>query len=362
MLGLKPLTGAAFSAARYKIQSGFFQELNNLLIDHIQNLKPQFWKGYRLIAGDGSSVLLPASPKIKEEFGIFSSTDKGTITCLAQVIMFYDVLSNYVLGTKLGKMDKGEKSLFKELLPEIEVKNAIFLLDRGFGNISICKLLQKHRHKYCIRVSTQISNFAKRVMADARQDFITTWTPSEEEELNCKKNKVDTKPIQVRVTKVILNTGETELIISDLFNFEQITQEDIGDLYFKRWGIEEGYKKLKPKMKLEHFGCKKPEGICQEYYAHIFMMNLVTIIGNEAQQEVDIKTEKRKHKYKYNWQNAFRHVRDKIVQLINGFDIRNILNDLFTLIAKSPVAIKPNRSFSREKHKSDKARLHPCYK
>lgn len=95
-----------------------------------------------------------------------------------------------------------------------------------------------------------------------------------------------------------------------------------------RWGIEEGIKKLKPKMKLEYFGCKKMEGIYQEFYAHIFMLNMVALVGNEAQQIIDEKLAHRKRKYKYNWQNAYRHVRDKIVILINNRNVYKILNDL----------------------------------
>ena len=39
-----------------------------------------------------------------------------------------------------------------------------------------------------------------------------------------------------------------------------------------RWGIEQGIKKLKPKMKFEHFTCRKMEGVYQEFYVHIFML------------------------------------------------------------------------------------------
>ncbi len=353
---------AAFSAARYKIKPAFFQALNALVVNHIEILKPKTWKGYQLIAVDGSTVSLPPSAQIKKSFGIFAETVNGTKTCMAQALLCFDVLSNYVLASKIGKMEVGEKSLLRMLLPEIKATNAIFILDRGFGNFSICKMFEKQKHNYCIRLSTQISSFAKTAMKAAESDFITFWEPSEMERSNCKQHGQDIKAIQVRVSKVLLDTGETELLVSNLFDAGAINEIEMKQLYFLRWGIEEGIKKLKPKMKLEHFGCKKMEGIYQEFYAHIFMLNVVAILGNEAQQSIDVKVKERKHKYKYNWQNAYRHVRDKIVMLLNSRNVYKILNDLIKKIALSVVAVITDRSFSREKQSSRKSRLFQCYK
>ena len=281
---------------------------------------------------------------------------------MAQALICFDVLSNYVLASMIGKMETGEKSLLRLLLPEIKVTNAIFILDRGFGNFSICKMLQNQQHYYCIRLSTQISSFAKKAMLSTERDFETLWQPSEVERSNCKKHGQDSKAIKVRVSKVTLDTGEIELLVSNIFDTDTMNGEAMKQLYFMRWGIEEGIKKLKPKMKLEHFGCRKPEGIYQEFYAHIFMLNIVAILGNEAQQAIDAKTKNRKYSYKYNWQNAFLHVREKMIALLNNTNLYKIINDLTKKIAQSIVAVINDRTFSREKQSSRKARLFQCYK
>ena len=246
-LGNKIAGTAAFSAARYKIKPTFFQALNALVVKHIATLKPITWKGYQLIAVDGSTVSLPASAQIKKSFGIFAETVNGTKTCMAQALLCFDVLSNYVLASKIGKMEVGEKSLLRMLLPEIKATNAIFILDRGFGNFSVCKMFEKQQHNYCIRLSTQISSFAKMAMKSAESDFVTLWEPSEMERSNSKQHGQDIKAIQVRVSKIVLDTGETELLVSNLFDMGAINKTAMKQLYFMRWGIEEGIKKLSPK-------------------------------------------------------------------------------------------------------------------
>jgi hypothetical protein len=281
---------------------------------------------------------------------------------MAQALLCFDVLSNYVLACKIDKMELGEKSFLRALLPEIKTANALFILDRGFGCFSICKMMGQQNHSYCIRLSNNISSFTNKAMLSAETDFIVQWQPSVREQQNCIEHGLDTVPIEVRVSKVLLDTGEVELLVSNLFDKETIDEATMKHLYFLRWGIEEGIKKLKPKMKLEHFGCKKMDGVYQEFYAHIFMLNLVAILGNQAQQGIEEKMNKCRHKYKYNWQNAYRYTRDKIVALANQWNIANILNELIEKIRMSVIAIIPNRAFSREKKSSNKSRLFQCYK
>lgn len=107
----------------------------------------------------------------------------------------------------------------------------------------------------------------------------------------CAEHGQDCEPIKVRVSKIKPTTGEIELLISSL-EPKNISLADINQLYTLRWGIEEGFKKLKPKMKLEQFGSRKPESINQEFEAHIFMMNLVALLGITAQDTIKKNIEK----------------------------------------------------------------------
>ncbi len=347
--------------ARYKIKLSFFLELNKILTDHIETLKPKLWKGYRLIAGDGTTVNLPPSSQIKNHFGIFATTKAGAKTCLANACILYDVLSNLTLDSIIAPTNIGEGTLMDRMLGQSQFSNSIILLDRGFGYFSMCKNLIGKNLDFCIRLKTSQSDFTKEVLLNPLSDFITEWSASEAEKKTCRKNKIDTESIRVRATKVILNTGEIEILVSSIFDMKAVNTKDIQALYAMRWGIEEGFKKLKPKMKLEQFGCKRYEGIYQEFYAHIFMMNLVGVIAANAEDEIIKKTQNRKLKYKYNWQNAFRFVRNKFVDIFHLGEFQSSLESIVKQIASSLIAIKDNRSFERHKGK-DKSRNTQYYK
>lgn len=61
----------AFSKARYKISHTCFQELleDSLKVSYAEEPAYGTWRGYRVIAADGSSLRLPDSPEIVEKFG-----------------------------------------------------------------------------------------------------------------------------------------------------------------------------------------------------------------------------------------------------------------------------------------------------
>ena len=101
-------------------------------------------------------------------------------------------------------------------------------------------------------------------------------------------------------------------------------------------------------MKIEQFGCKKTEGVFQEFYAHLFCMNMVGLTGGMANKEITVRTNHRKHRYKYNWKNAFRFLRGKILNFFLFNEIEQWLDSLIEEIITSVVAIIPGRSFNRD--------------
>jgi Transposase DDE domain len=366
-LSCECVTGAAFSLARYKIKLEFFLELNNMMTEHILELPPKLWNGFQLVAGDGTTVNMPSSPKIKEHSGgvpldTYSVSGEKTKTCLASACMLYDVLSGFVLDSIIAPISIGESMLISPLLKNLKTPNALILLDRGFGYFWMIKLLLVNGLSFCIRLKASQSDFAKKALSNPLDDFITEWSPSEAERATTRNQNLDINPITVRVTKITLISGEIELLVSSILDLESITTTQISELYQLRWAVEEGYKDLKPKMKLEQFGCRHYKGIYQEFYAHIFMLNLTSLLGNQAQKQITQRTEKRKLSYQYNWQNAFKFVRDKFINLVKLADIQGIIDNILTKINNSITAIKDGRSFERIKHHKRKNRYTQCYK
>ena len=361
-LKIPPITAGAFSTARYKLKIELFLGLNRQLNQLIETLPPKLWKGFRLIAGDGTTVNIPVSKSNIGHFGLFRDSANGGKTVMANACMLYDVLSHFVLSASIAPFKKGEKTIMTQLINEGQLSNSIAIFDRGFSYLYFIKLLINKNLHFCIRLKIGASLIADRILDTQSNDFILEWMPSEAERATCRKKGLDIDPIRVRATKITLPGGEVEVLISSLLDMEKFSFDDINELYQLRWMVEEGYKKLKPKMKLEQFGCKKQEGVYQEFYSHIFMMNLTTLIGNQAQESIAIKTKGRKYAYKYNWVNAYKFVKYSFVDLFQSVDIEMVIGKIIAQIEKSIVAIVPNRSFARQTQSIKKHRFSPMYK
>lgn len=296
-------------------------------------------------------------------FGVFAQTATGTKTVMANACIIYDVLSNYVIDAKMSTTEKSEFSIINELLANNALNDAsILILDRGFSTCYFYKMLIDRGIRFCIRQKTGGHDFSDQVLSSPDADYITEWHPSEVERATCKKKGVTSSAIKVRVTKIVLSSGQTELLITNLFDKELITTEDLKELYHCRWGVEEAFKQLKPQMKLEQFGCKKADGVYQEFYAHVIMMNITALIGWLSEPEIQQRTQDRKHQYKFNRVNAWKFVRNKIVALYTLKRCVRIIVELASQIANSIIAIVPNRSFARNHKFKRKNRFSPMYK
>ncbi|WP_317191780.1 IS4 family transposase [Fulvivirga marina] len=354
-LSVRAVTGSAFSQARYKVKPEVFRDLLEFFKEPYCGLEKKLWKGHILLAGDGSTLNLPASKDIEAYFGVHSVNQLGTKRYLARALLIYDVLNNFIVSGHISSMKTGEKNLLREWLSTALINdNHILILDRGFGNFCTFKELLGKGMKFCVRLPTNNSNFAKRVIDDEREDFITRWEPSPKERENSRSNQLDCVPIQVRVIKVRLTTGETEILVTNLSDQQKYTSKDMADLYKLRWGVEEGFKNLKPKMKIEQFGCKKAAGIFQEFYAHIFCINMVSLTGIVANKLIEKRTRHRKWKYKYNWKNAYRFIREKLIEFLFCKATSTLLDKWLKQISSSIVPEKPDRHFPRDTRSSNR--------
>ena len=77
------------------------------------------------------------------------------------------------------------------------------------------------------------------------------------------------KSIQVRILKVKLKTGKTEILFTNLPK-EIATPDELKQLYGERWTVEIDYDRLKNKLYIEKFGGRRQTIIEQDFYSHIF--------------------------------------------------------------------------------------------
>ncbi|WP_321316457.1 hypothetical protein [Labilibaculum sp.] len=94
---VKSFSKSAFVQCRKKINPLVFKELSQVLThefytDNDESVK--LWKGFRLLAVDGSRITLPDTKELR---GIYGATKNQSTTSVVQgrLSVLYDVLNNY---------------------------------------------------------------------------------------------------------------------------------------------------------------------------------------------------------------------------------------------------------------------------
>lgn len=136
-----------------------------------------------------------------------------------------------------------------------------------------------------------------------------------------------------------LSDNSCECIVTNLPK-DEFPAEEIKKIYFKRWGIETSFRKLKYTIGLSNFHAYKPEYIEQEIWARLIAYNLTeTMINHVVVEKNDTK-----HEYKVNFTIAA-HICRIFLRLTTEKDYI----DVMSLLQKELIPIRNERQYPRLK-------------
>lgn len=346
-------TKAAFTIQRKKIKATFFEALNKQFSDsfyHHCGEKVKKWKGFLVIAVDGSSACLFNKESVVSHFGC--GKNHLTQTPLAKVIKFYDVLNKFVVFSKICPFKIGEPTIVANHIEELPA-NSLSIYDRGFSGFPLMYLLinqEKERH-FVIRCKTDFNRPVITFMQSTATDIVVDFYPDHKAKMKMYQygyKMFSTTSIKVRMVKVVLKTGEIEVLLTNLYDTETYKTACFKDLYFMRWGVETSYDADKNKQQLEQFSGHTVWSIEQDFYATTFVSNLQIIIEKQCEPYVKSISKNRKHDYQINKNVSIGSMKNKIVKLFLTQNPKTILLHLQKLFERSLEPIRPNRNSPRK--------------
>lgn len=353
-------TQSAFSQARVKINPNAFVELNNDCVDHFySNYSIKKWKGHRLIAVDGSQVILPKTIQTISEFGQYTSNRMNKTIVLARISKAYDVLNKVSIDAKLVNLKIGEHALANQHLKYCG-NGDLMLFDRGYPSFDLFKNILANGSHFCARVTISSWNVAKELVESGEKEIIAEIKPGKNLKKKYKDQNTIVEPIKCRFVCVELPSGEKEVLITSLLDKEQYKSSVFKRLYHLRWDIEESFKKDKHRLQLENFSGKSIVAIYQDFYANILIGNITSILSTSLDDQINQKTNKAKYKYQINITTSLAKVKEILAVLFTKSNIIRTLDQLIQIFLSNLLPIRPNRSFERYKPKK-RRRYHKTY-
>lgn len=336
------VTKQAFSQARRKVSPKAFISLLDKVNEWFYNNTPfKKYRGYRLLAIDGTILELHNSMELREVFGYIEN--QNAKVARAQASALYDLENDMIIASKITHYRTGERAIAEELITELcklSRHDDLLLFDRGYPSRDFIKFLEENHLKYLMRVG---GSFLKSVVNAPKEDQVI--------EINYKGNS-----LKMRVLKFELNSGLIETLITNIFD-EDFSVADFKELYFKRWGIEVKYNEIKNKLQIENFTGETPIAIEQDFYATMYLANMVALAKRDANQviEEDYKEKGLKYEYKVNTNILIGKLKDILITLIsinNPWKRSRMLKFIQEEIERNVIPIRPDRTFERKENKS----------
>ncbi len=275
----RQVTASAFCHARKKIKHESFIDLNQQTLNYFyQKSKHKKWYGFRLVAFDGSKIVLPKNKQTIAEFGENSTHENRRSTVMALVSQAYDVLNHIAIDSRILPLSDGELEAVLEHLKYLD-ENDLGLMDRGYPSFWLFKYHEVRKRHFCARISINKWKVAKELADSGQKEKIVEIVPSHRAIRKCKELGLSIEPIKLRFICIDLDNGKKEVLITSLLDREKYPYEIFRELYHARWGVEESYKLMKHRIEIENFSGKSPEVIKQDFYARILTLNLSSIFA-----------------------------------------------------------------------------------
>ncbi len=356
------VSGSALCKARNKLKSEAFVDLNHRVVNYYyQHFKPVKWYGFYLLAVDGSTARVPRTDAVTEHFGTWKP-DNGDPCPVARVSQMFDVLSKITIDAIISPKEKGERELaeqhFLKLMP-----GDLLLPDRGYPAFRMFNLILSSKADFCARISCSEWKAVREFSDSGKKDQIVTITAPYTSIKKCGELGLDTAPLTVRLIRVELETGETEILITSLTDQEKYPHEIFAELYHGRWPVEEDCKTMKCRIELENFTGKSVLSVYQDFHARVFSKNLVTILASPTTDAIDQKYQERTYRYQINFTQVLSKMKDSVILLFNRpvNIVRELITKLHKIFILTVEPIRPGRKFPRN-HKIRKKIFNPCYK
>jgi hypothetical protein len=327
----------AFSEARKKLRWEAFRELFEATVEAAYQGVIKRWRGYRLLAIDGSKINLPNDPKLREYFGTVGA---GNRSPCAQGAILYDIENDLVVDARIEPTAVDERTLAGEHIRKLAgmatFGKELILFDRGYPSMELIGELLKAGIDFVMRVREKFDCGIDALVAGDHRVVLEQGGRG---------------PIGVRVVKFRLGGRETETLITSLTG-KSCPFSGFKALYFKRWPIETKYDEVKKKLEVENFSGILADNIRQDFYAAMTMTNIAGGLYEEAQEEVEEWQLGKGNKWKYqvneNHEVVVLKYRLIVTHLEKEEEVRGAMFEEIVKVYKFRlIPIRPNRSIPR---------------
>ena len=349
-IGCSSITKGAVSLARKHLKPSVFRELNSQALSTFEKeVALHTWHGFRLLAIDGTTLRLPDIHEIRQHFGERSG-GSGRPCPIGRMSVLYDPLNKLTVSSLLSPINIGERDHAHQLIRHL-MPNSLVILDRGYPAFSLFKAVRCMNNDFCCRLNSHWQ-IVKDFLTSRLKEQIVDLSPTALSATECINMGFDNTPITLRLLRIELKSGETEVLGTSLTDQILYPYDLFAELYHQRWFIEEDIKTLKIKIELENFTGKTVHSIYQDCYAQILAKNITSMLSFDARNKIKHGGKKEKHLHQINFTYALAKTKEVMARLFYSTraDLAQLIKTLHTLYIEITEPVRPGRRYPRNHH------------
>jgi hypothetical protein len=354
--GAPRLSGGALTHARAKLRASAFVELNAAAVlatvySPAHAALVQRWHGHRLLGVDSSLLRLPTSQAVGEQFGwVQCANHHGPQERYPQgrVSVLYDVLNQWALDARLVASTVAETELAHDHLAGVEPGD-VLLNDRGYTGYRWLVAVRAAGAHFVSRCSRGSFAAVQQLFArnEAGGSVQVTLTAPKEVRAECRARGWPLE-LTVRLVTVRLASGELEVLATSLLDEEAYPTGELGPLYWRRWGHETYYGRLKGRLDLEHCSGQTVEAVEQDFQATVLLSNVESVVVGPAQAELSTRTAGRTQPAQVNRAVSLHALKSRLIDLLTSrVPAAQVLAELTEWFQANPVSVRPGRKVRR---------------
>jgi len=356
----KSVSKQAIFQAQEKLDHKVFPYINEKLCKHYyQNNDYETFKGYTVVAIDGSVGEAPYTEENAEVFGVNDPSKDNLFRVSPRISGFLDVCNGIYIDVLIKSYKNSEIPMAYEQMEAVhdvlENHKVIFMADRYYPSTDMFIYYDMKGYKFCYRGK---SNFYKKYVKDIERDG---WIEFDLDDKWINRFKIEEvkeyarehRRFRLRIIKIMKselkqlkdNEKDEQIIIFTNLDENEWSTKEIILLYGNRWSIETGYDILKNRIEMEKVTSEKSELILQELHSQVIVHNLAAIIKRESDKNI---THTEKYKYQTNINNLIQLLRANLAKLLNmKNDFKTLISKIIKKASKNKEPIRPNRLFER---------------
>lgn len=246
----------------------------------LPRLLPEFlYKGHPIFAIDATQLTLPDSEELREYFGSSSNGSHAGVPH-AGLILLWNVSAQQPVAFRLAPSRHDERAEARPLFDALP-KKSLLITDRGIPSYEVVHDLLERKQRFLLRISKNKWRGVK--------EFVGGDIVDQSLEIPIPRNIKSNNPhmplsLSVRIIKVVLPNGDTEVLITNLTKSHH-KRAELSSLYMTRWRIETAFREMKIWHALEDFSARHVRGITQEVYAAFVFALLVSEMEARVRKE-----------------------------------------------------------------------------